>query len=104
MKYLTLTVFIIFSMYVANAQAKGDTTKSCTRCWPKIKESAFEDIVFLMQQNLELSKRLDKLENKIDSLEARPYLFIDLNKQQPGVWLTNKEGEYMWYIAPINIK
>lgn len=53
-----------------------DTGKPCTRCWPKIKDTtppSFHDMVFLMQQNMELSERLDRLERRIDSLEKRPF-------------------------------
>lgn len=49
-----------------------DKGKPCTRCWPKIKDTtppSFHDMVFLMQQNMELLQRLDRLENREDSLE-----------------------------------
>lgn len=93
----------------------------------------FNDIIFLMQQNKELSDRLDKAygnidslghelsmlweicrfnvgmdnklwsktENRIDSLEHRPYLFIDTKGVRPGVYLTNSAGEFQIFIAPL---
>lgn len=82
MKYI-LPFAILFSMS-ASAQMKGDTTKPTLKdvfgnkhaysdetdtILPKLSE-----IVFLMQQNKELSDRLDRAENKIDSLEKAMHL------------------------------
>lgn len=96
----------------------------------------FHQVVFLMQQNKELSDRLDRAENRIDSLgrelslahetnklnvgivneiamsfkkridslERRPYLFIDTKPSSSGIWLTNSAGEYQWLIKPFNYR
>ena len=100
-KLLFISLLIASCGTFASAQMKGDTTKPCTRCWPKIEQPAtvpagslFDDIVFLLQQNKELSDRLDRAEKRIDSLEHRPYLFIDNKGVRPGVILTNSAGEY----------
>lgn len=92
-------------------------------------QTMFHQVVFLMQQNKELSDRLDRLEKRvdtlsiylrqnsavervyghwlderIDSLERRPYLFIDTKPSSSGIWLTNSAGEYQWLIQPFNFK
>jgi|GEM_PF-4889422 len=90
MKYILL--FAIFFSFSASAQMKGDTTKP---------PSEFKQIVFLMQENMLLSERLDRAEKRIDSLERRPYLFIDNKGVRPGVILTNSAGEYQILIAPL---
>lgn len=51
---------------------------------------SFHDMVFLMQQNMELSQRLDRLEKKIDSLERRPIIYIDTPHQQ--LWVKCPDG------------
>lgn len=66
--------------------------------------SSLPNMVFLIQQNMDLSQRLDRLQERIDSLERRPYLLIDLKCSRPGVWLTNAAGEYQIFITPINYK
>jgi len=92
----------------------------------------FRNVTFLLQQNMELSERLDRLENMADSLkrvvgylhlqqiyiskdfliaskrvwdlEQRPYLLIDTQCSRPGVWLTNTAGEYQIFITSLNYK
>lgn len=44
---------------------------------------------------------LELLEKRIDSLEKRPYLFIDNKGVRPGVILTNSAGEYQILIYPL---
>lgn len=52
--------------------------------------ASFHDIVFLMQQNMELSERLDRLEERIDSLERRPVIYID--NLQKELWVKCPDG------------
>ena len=51
-----------------------------------------------------LVSKITILEKKIDSLERRPYLFIDTKPSSSGIWLTNSAGEYQWLIKPFNYK
>lgn len=89
MKYITLTLLLLAGI-AGKAQMKEDTTKP-----------AFNQIVFLLQQNKELSDRLDRAEKRIDSLERRPYLFIDNKGVRPGLYLTNAAGEFQIFVAPL---
>lgn len=102
MKYITLCVLLLAGI-AGQGQMKGDTTNPCTRCWPKIQSgnTIFQDIVLLLQQNKELSDRLDRAEKRIDSLERRPYLFIDNKGVRPGLILTNAAGEFQIFVAPL---
>lgn len=75
MKYITL-ILLLLAGIAGKAQMKGDTTKS-----------PFDQVVFLMQQNKELSDRLDRAEKRIDSLERRPVLYFDhLSPAAPSIW------------------
>lgn len=106
MKNIIIPILLLVQVTV-KAQMKRDTTDLNRSFIGNIKNhtsTEFEEIVFLLQQNKELSDRLDRAEKRIDSLERRPYLFIDNKGVRPGVWLTNTSGEYQVFIVPLNYK
>ncbi|HXP50834.1 MAG TPA: hypothetical protein VN922_12810 [Bacteroidia bacterium] len=90
---------------------KGDTTRNpstalegCAGCFPdpipvqkSMSNGTPNDLA-------DLKKYVKKLEQRIDSLERRPYLFIDTKTSRPGVWLTNVPGEYQIFIQSLNYK
>lgn len=49
-------------------------------------------------------KQMETMQKRIDSLERRPYLFIDTKPSSSGIWLTNSAGEYQWLIKPFNYR
>lgn len=100
MKHFFILIYIILcATYSSKGQNKGDTTKGLTM-------HGYTDgsIHFRHDRVTDLEAVVLALERKIDSLERRPYLFIDLKTSRPGVWLTNVAGEYEIFITPINPK
>lgn len=80
MKYI-LTIFLSCLVLIGSAQQRRDTTTPPhggmpypDPMQPLPKDTtkrvfSFNDVVFLMQQNMELSQRLDKIENRLQQLE-----------------------------------
>lgn len=93
MKYL-LAVFLISLVSIGKGQVPShggmpypDPMQPIPRDSTK---PSFHDMVFLMQQNMELSQRLDRLDKKIDSLECRPIIYID--NLQKELWVKCPDG------------
>lgn len=121
MKYLFLVICLLFLVGTGKGQMKGDTTMpphggmphsdqlgdSLLNQYRKAAngygESAIEaQVTLLSYQENKNAEEIKALKSTIDSLEKRPYLFIDLKKPRSGVWLTNSTHEYEWFISPIN--
>lgn len=121
MKYLFLVICLLFLVGIGKGQMKGDTTMpphggmphsdqlgdSLLNQYRKAAkgygEYAIEaQVTLLSYQEKKNAEEIKALKSTIDSLEKRPYLFIDLKKQRSGVWLTNSNHEYEWFISSIN--
>lgn len=75
MKY-TLFTLLLLAGIAGKAQMKGDTTRAESR----FEDELFQNIVLLMQQNKELSDRLDRLEEKIDTMHREINMLWEINR------------------------
>lgn len=127
MKYIATILFSCL-MLIGSAQQRRDTTTpphggmpypDPMQPIPKINDTvlpSFHDMVFLMQQNMELSQRLDRLEKTIDSLSYYLSLQgvlishankvgvalakqIDSIEQHPVIYIDNLQKE-LWVKCP----
>lgn len=108
MKHILLAIFTMIAVAV-RGQMKGDTThywyteRDTTASQNRFEDELFHNIVLLMQQNKELSDRLDRAEKRIDSLERRPMLYFDhLSPAAPSIWAKDRiEG---WDIKLLDLR
>lgn len=115
MKYIAIYAFLLLVGIAGNGQMKSDTIKnpifaiegymSCGKIVPE-RAITIDVTQFLgfIELNTELWDRVKLLERRIDSLEHRPYLYIDTKTSRPGIWLTNTAGEYQVFIVPLIFK